>query len=142
MQSPTMNRKQPLLGERVAERRSMAEVAGGATAGCVAVWCCFPCSVMNLVVMAAYKVPAGLCRKAMQKKRRKRQMKRKKKAMEQQQMPPRLGRFLSFDESEIDWMESEVEDGDEATATANFETEMWSQFSGAGFWRSPSQKEQ
>ncbi|CAN1770150.1 hypothetical protein LINPERHAP1_LOCUS11523 [Linum perenne] len=50
--------------------KRIGEVAGGAAAECAAVCCCCPCTLMNIVVMAIYKVPACLCRKA--KKRRQR----------------------------------------------------------------------
>ena len=47
-----------------AERRKVGEVAGGAAAECAAVWCCGPCAVVNLVVLAVYRVPAAVCKKA------------------------------------------------------------------------------
>ncbi|KAL4576846.1 hypothetical protein LXL04_012946 [Taraxacum kok-saghyz] len=70
-----MERRQFLLDpEECSSRGShrLAEVAGGTTAECAAVVCCFPCTVVHFLVLAVYKVPAGLCRKALRKKRRRR----------------------------------------------------------------------
>ncbi|KAD7479760.1 hypothetical protein E3N88_02896 [Mikania micrantha] len=51
-------------------------MAGGTTAECAAVVCCFPCTVFHVILMAVYKVPAGLYRKAVRKKRHRRLLKK------------------------------------------------------------------
>uniref|UniRef100_A0A0E0PXP9 Uncharacterized protein n=1 Tax=Oryza rufipogon TaxID=4529 RepID=A0A0E0PXP9_ORYRU len=38
------------------------KVAGGTVAECTAVFCCFPFAVVELIVLAAIRVPAALCR--------------------------------------------------------------------------------
>lgn len=56
--------------------KRMAEVAGGVTADCATVWCCFPYTAANLLTLFVYKVPNRLCRKAI-KGHRKRTLKKK-----------------------------------------------------------------
>ncbi|KAK3232443.1 hypothetical protein Dsin_004324 [Dipteronia sinensis] len=46
------------------KRKKFGEVAGGTTTKCAAVCCCCPFMVMNLLVLAVYKVQARLCKKA------------------------------------------------------------------------------
>ncbi|KAE8661229.1 hypothetical protein F3Y22_tig00116937pilonHSYRG00248 [Hibiscus syriacus] len=88
------------------------ELCGGTTADVTAVCCCFPCGVANLVVLAVYKVPAGLCRKATEETSAEAAQKR-------------------------DAEPSEETD----KAAVELENEMWDKFYGTGFWRSPSQHE-
>ncbi|KAL8519951.1 hypothetical protein ACS0TY_010763 [Phlomoides rotata] len=80
--SSVVVRRQPLLENsdyasmHSVRRVSMAEVAGGTSADCTAVCCCCPCRLVNLFVLAVYKVPAGLCQKALRSKRHHRLMKK------------------------------------------------------------------
>ncbi|CAN1233866.1 hypothetical protein LINPERPRIM_LOCUS4033 [Linum perenne] len=79
--SPNLRRRQTLLPPR--HRRSYSaseasccsssfgELAGGTTAKCAAIACCCPCGLANLLFLTIYKVPVGLCRKALRRKRRK-----------------------------------------------------------------------
>ncbi|KAJ8565209.1 hypothetical protein K7X08_007785 [Anisodus acutangulus] len=75
-------RRQPLLSGQDSSSRGgfrkarFAEVAGVTAAECTAVFCCCPCGLVNLLVLAVYKLPAGLCRKALRRKRRRRLMKK------------------------------------------------------------------
>ncbi|KAJ4977990.1 hypothetical protein NE237_008770 [Protea cynaroides] len=65
-------RSQSVLAKQQAatnQKLRFAEVAGGTTAECAAVCCCCPCGLVNLLVLAMYKLPAGLCRKALKKKK-------------------------------------------------------------------------
>lgn len=135
-------RRQPLLsgqdsysrgGVRKAAR--FAEVAGGTTAECAAVCCCCPCGLVNLLVLAVYKLPAGLCRKALRKKRRRRLMKK--------------GLLVRSEDAElsihpIGTTPLAVGDGGNSLESDKdvvaLEKEMWNKFYGAGFWRSPSQR--
>lgn len=133
------NRRQPLLKSKSTGSVRFAEVAGGTAAECAAICCCCPCTLVNFLVLVAYRVPAGLCRRALRKKRRQRLIK-------QGLMSPR-GRKLSvtFDEDfqvhpitlrdliEMRPLELEKE-------VAELEKEMFDRFYGAGFWRSPSQR--
>lgn len=140
------SRYQPLLDSEFSSqgglrRIRVAEVAGGATAECAAVCCCCPCVVAELVVLAVYKVPAGLCRKALRKQRHRRLL---KKGM----MQPRNGggggdeeffqlhSVCSSGSSVLSGFESLSDDAE----VVELEKEMFDKFYGAGFWRSPSQK--
>lgn len=146
------SRRQPLLGEKITpmatagkeDRRGVGEVAGGTAAECAAICCCCPCAVMDLLLLAVYKVPTGLCKKAWRKQQRQR-MKKKKAAPPQQQGRPleatssssKAGTRSSFDDSEVGRSDDDDRDG----SAADFETEMLDRFYGGGFWRSTSQKE-
>ncbi|KAL5763637.1 hypothetical protein ACOSP7_015992 [Xanthoceras sorbifolium] len=147
--SPSMNqRRQPLL---TAEKNSIpntkqghehnmgkkfGEVVGGTAAECAAVCCCCPCTVMNLLVLAVYKVPAGLCKKAW-RKRRKRQRMGKRKQVGGLLMGP-----TGVDGAQKQELLVAVNaEKNEKAAESELEKEMWDQFRGTGFWRSPSQRE-
>ncbi|XP_009794112.1 uncharacterized protein LOC107799622 [Nicotiana tabacum] len=143
----SLDKRQPLLSSQDSSssrgggvrKARLAEVAGGATAECAAVACCCPCGIVNLLVLAVYKVPAGLCRKALRKKRRNRLTKKG--------LLPSKG-HCSCDEIElihsypISSPIAVVGGGNlESDKDAlELEKEMWDKFYGAGFWRSPSQR--
>ncbi|KAK4725224.1 hypothetical protein R3W88_028003 [Solanum pinnatisectum] len=128
-------------GGTVVRRARLAEVAGGTTAECAAVACCCPCGIANLLVLAVYKVPAGLCRKALRKNRRNRLM---KKGL----LPASGSGHCSCDEMELHAYQISspiaVVGGAGNLATdkdaLELEKEMWEKFYGTGFWRSPSQR--
>ncbi|KAK2640880.1 hypothetical protein Ddye_022643 [Dipteronia dyeriana] len=114
--------------------KKFGEVAGGTAAECAAVCCCCPFTVMNLLVLAVYKVPAGLCKKVWRK--RQRIMGKKKKQVGGLLMGPTCGVDCGAQKQEL--LVSEKNDKD---ADLELEKEMWDQFRGTGFWRSPSQRE-
>ncbi|KAH7512280.1 hypothetical protein FEM48_Zijuj12G0073900 [Ziziphus jujuba var. spinosa] len=99
LRSQSSNRRQPLLNNnsRGSSRNSrFAEVAGGTTASCAALCCCCPCGLVNLLVLAIYKLPAGLCRRALKKKRHDSMIKNGG------VLPPRCRRCsYSYDEAEL-----------------------------------------
>ncbi|XVF55918.1 hypothetical protein PTKIN_Ptkin06aG0074300 [Pterospermum kingtungense] len=159
----SVHRRQPLLQSRSSSsfivddsgsnntRRSSSrnsakfgEFCGGATAECAAICCCCPCGLANLLVLAIYKVPAGLCRRAL---RQKRLRKLRKKGL----LQPRnhLGHCgcedCEFQIHPVVCLEEifpDVETSEEAEkAVMELEKEMWEKFYGTGFWRSPSQRE-
>nr|GLL36486.1 uncharacterized protein LOC109150167 [Ipomoea trifida] len=77
---------------------------------------------------AVYKVPSELCRKALRKRRRR---------------LAKNGGFPVWDDSLMRMHRHTVDDAaveppDEDAV--ELEREMWNKFSGAGFWRSPSQR--
>ncbi|KAF3603110.1 hypothetical protein F2Q69_00038718 [Brassica cretica] len=115
-----------------------AEFCGGTTASCAAIWCCCPCGIVNLVVLAVYKVPRGICRRAIRSRRRKQLVKNgilpplpSDGKGERVQKAAAVAAELTTDE--------ETDEEDEAVLA--LEKEMWNRFYGAGFWRSPSQRE-
>ncbi|GMJ09495.1 hypothetical protein HRI_004618700 [Hibiscus trionum] len=115
------------------------EVCGGTTADVAAVCCCCPCGVANLVILAVYKVPAGLCRKAI---RQKRLRKLQKKGVFD---PKNHGAHFRVNDPDSLCPDEYFQDADcsEETVKAvmELENEMWQKFYGTGFWRSPSENE-
>ncbi|CAA3015826.1 Hypothetical predicted protein [Olea europaea subsp. europaea] len=136
-------RRRPLLEPQDYSSRGgvrkvrLAELAGGTAAECAAVCCCCPCGLVNLLVLAVYKLPAGLCRKALRRKRRRR-------LIEQGLLPPRpCGcdendlhvRPISGPAAMVNALESNSDKD-----VIELEKEMWDKFYTAGFWRSSSQR--
>ncbi|KAG9140839.1 hypothetical protein Leryth_010380 [Lithospermum erythrorhizon] len=149
--SSSSDKKQPLLHDQDFSSRGtpqptttttscscgtkLAEVVGGTTADCAAVCCCCPCGLVNLIVLAVYKLPAGLYRKALRKKRRRKMIKNGV------VLPPPV----RSDEPELIFRSSStplamvnaaINDKD----VLALEEEMWGRFYSSGFWRSPSQR--
>lgn len=116
-------------------------MAGNATAEFTAVCCCVPCAVMDIVVLAAYKVPAGLVKKAMRgRKRSLQQKKMKKKKKEEALLEPQNNEVVGSDAvNVVPTLEEQL--AKETAETAKLEAEMWAQFNGGGFWRSCSQRQ-
>ncbi|KAE8684864.1 hypothetical protein F3Y22_tig00111105pilonHSYRG00602 [Hibiscus syriacus] len=117
---------------------NLGEFCGGTTAECVAVCCCCPCGIANLLVLVIYKVPAGLCRRAFRLKRR------RKKGLFQTRNGCRCeegelsdGSMICVKDILLGMKVSEEDD----EALFKLEEEMWEKFHGTGFWRSPSQRE-
>jgi hypothetical protein len=110
----------------------VAEMVGSTAAGCAAVCCCCPCAVLDFVVLAVVKVPTGLCKRAIRARRRKIAAKRKKDMAS-----------LENDKEKLEVEVAQVAAVERATPeeVAKMEMEVWAPFYGAGFWRSPSQKE-
>ncbi|CAI9779815.1 unnamed protein product [Fraxinus pennsylvanica] len=138
---PSVDRRQLLqesqdYSSRGGRRRvRLAEVAGGTVAECAAVCCCCPCGLANLLVLAVYKIPAGLCRKAFRRKHRRRMI-------ENGLLPPRK-RGCDDKELQILTMSgpmATVNSLESDNDVAELEKEMWEKFYGAGFWRSPSHR--
>lgn len=147
-QSP-MERRQFLFDPEECSTRSshrLAEVAGGTTAECAAVVCCFPCTVVNFLVLAVYKVPAGLCRKALRKKRRRRLLKKgllipSASSVNDISSTHRIsidGREFLLHSAGGEGFLMQSMDADEELM--ELENEMWEKFYGTGFWRSLSQR--
>lgn len=154
-QQPLLANQSPTVSLRFGNQsprgsRRFAEVAGGTTAECAAICCCCPCGIMNFLVLAVYKLPAGLCRKALKNKRIKRL---KKKGMLTQRRRCTCG----CDETEIQihpvavdgWPGNTsggaADDKSESLTekeSQELEEEMWGRFYSTGFWRSPSQKDE
>ncbi|XP_044508930.1 uncharacterized protein LOC123227872 [Mangifera indica] len=144
IRSPSVNRIQSLLRpSRAAPTRSsrFAEMTGGTTAECVAVCCCCPCGIVNLLVLALYKVPARLFKKAIKEKRKKRLI---KKGL----LPPRKKSKCKCGPEDMELQVYPVQNVSEAINSEDtelelmkLEKEMWERFYSTGFWGSPSQRE-
>ncbi|KAA0058153.1 hypothetical protein E6C27_scaffold274G004700 [Cucumis melo var. makuwa] len=116
------------------ERRQFAEVAGGSAAECTAVCCCCPWTVLNILIFSIYRMPAGLCRKAINRRKRHRRMKRKyliqqRKAVAMDFTDGSVGPIIdSFGTHQT----NDVADSEDLK---KLEEEMWGRFSQTGFWR-------
>ncbi|PKA45807.1 hypothetical protein AXF42_Ash018358 [Apostasia shenzhenica] len=155
---PQWCRRQPvILRNPVTPSARFAEFAGGKTAECAAICCCFPFGIANLIVLAVVKLPAGLFRQALRKRILVRRGKKKAKLLGSGSSSDSGGssgssKRGSSSEGEIDEV-SEMSGsvfmvfGDmwpERSPSAEvieLEKEMWSKFYGSGFWRSPSQND-
>uniref|UniRef100_A0A1D1ZC67 Uncharacterized protein n=1 Tax=Anthurium amnicola TaxID=1678845 RepID=A0A1D1ZC67_9ARAE len=162
-------RRQPVVLARSRGARC-AEVAGGTAADFAAVCCCCPCGILSLLLLAVVKVPAGLCRRAFLKRRK--GSKGGGAAAARPRLGllgPRVGvadegaHGGADDEEEFVVFGSGVrqvvlgpgakgllvgtavgwppEKSPSAEVSA-MDKQMWAHFYGAGFWRSPSQREE
>ncbi|XP_030457855.1 uncharacterized protein LOC115678613 [Syzygium oleosum] len=124
-----------------------AEVAGGTAAECAVVCCCCPCGIVNLILLAVYKVPAGLCRRAWRRTRRKRLIKKgllspkgRRLTCGCEEKELQIHPF-AVNEAMAEMKRPAAEDEEVDKQVAKLEKEMWERFYGTGFWRSPSQRE-
>lgn len=147
------NRRQPLLLQRRPSKMAtrVGEVVGGTAAECVAVCCCFPCGVANFLLLAIYKVPAGLCRRVLKKRRHQKMLKEGLRKPTRRHCScgccddvsgSRIYPMCANDAVDVKRLCStttELDNNDDATRA--LEKEMWDQFYGTGFWRSSSNRE-
>ncbi|CAL5211686.1 unnamed protein product [Lathyrus oleraceus] len=128
------------------KRRGAGEVAGGAAAECTAVCCCCPCAILDLVVLAVYRVPAGLFRKALNRRRRhikKNGVSVKKNdvvLLQPQRSSSGAGNDFRIDSISLQERLEKDRSADEKSEEVTLEKEMWARFAGTGFWRSDSQR--
>ncbi|KAL9230927.1 hypothetical protein vseg_006215 [Gypsophila vaccaria] len=156
---PSLYRRQHYLDSSSSfSRGRIGEVAGGTAAECAAVFCCCPCTLVNLVVLAVYKLPAGICRKALRKRRRRRLMKKGilplPSSSSASSSSSRHGSCqCGWDSDEYHMDLASVPEGQEVAVVVvgdkdmdndlmELEKEMWNKFYNTGFWRSTSQREQ
>ncbi|KAJ7971355.1 Pollen preferential protein [Quillaja saponaria] len=141
------DRQQPLLKRQSSSGRfRSSEVIGGTTAECAAICCCCPCGLANFLLLAFYKVPAGLCRQALKKRRSQRLIKKGKGLV-----PPRRHSCkCGCDDTEIQIRRMDIDDLLDIKSpesellekeVVELEKEMWDRFYSTGFWRSPSQRD-
>lgn len=128
---PVILKRSPPVGSRC------AEVAGATAADCVAVCCCFPCVAVDVVVLTAVRLPAGICRKVMRARKA-----RMRKLREARLLGKKTGDETSTAAGEEESECEEAAAGPTPVEMAEVEREMYARFHGAGFWRSPSQKEE
>ncbi|KAL9661547.1 hypothetical protein QQ045_026371 [Rhodiola kirilowii] len=115
------------------KKRRCGEVMGGATAECTAVVCCCPFAVMDMLVLALYKAPKGMCKKAIDKNRRKRKNARLLKQQHASDVVLHDGG--KKEEDVVVMVEKQADEAMEAV-----DLEMYDNFYGTGFWRSSSQR--
>ncbi|KAE9590777.1 hypothetical protein Lal_00023207 [Lupinus albus] len=145
-QATSSNHRLQQLLQTQSSKHHVGEVVGGTAAECVAVCCCCPCGLVNFLILAVYKLPAGICRNMLKTRRRKRLMK-------EGRFPPikrghcscsycdinglKIHPMCANDASDIKTLHC-VEPDNDAMA---LEKEMWDKFYSTGFWRSSSRRE-
>lgn len=140
----TMRNSPPLTTALSKERRKVGEVAGGAAAECAAVWCCCPCAVVNLVVLAVYKVPAAVCKKAWRRSKRRRFTRKRHGLLASataEGSESTVHARLNEEDLTAEIVFEECQVNGELNDVVRLENEMLDRFYGAGFWRSPSQRD-
>ncbi|XP_017696657.1 uncharacterized protein LOC103700136 [Phoenix dactylifera] len=146
--SPSLARRQPLIPKEPAKPANrFAEAAGATAAECAAICCCCPCGLLNLVVLAAVKFPAGLLRQAVRRRRKRSAIVG---AARKKAGPNKVGAMDDDDDFSIHGGRLLVlASGDDAwprrspsPELSELEKEMRALFYSAGFWRSPSQREE
>ncbi|KAE9612422.1 hypothetical protein Lal_00039712 [Lupinus albus] len=151
------NRRQPLLQRSNSCRRTRTRL-GEAVGGTAAVCCCCPAVVANVMILAIYKVPASLCRRAMEKKKKHKQKRLRnlhstveKEGLVQNKRSCTCGcrddisirgypKCDNVDDIANARSQTVVEQ-EEEKEVIELEEEMWARFSTTGFWRSPSQRD-
>ncbi|KAK7404886.1 hypothetical protein VNO78_05924 [Psophocarpus tetragonolobus] len=128
--------------------RGVGEMAGGAAADCAAVCCCVPCTVINLLVLAVYKVPKGLVKKAAHKRRRR--LPKTNVVGDHRNdivlLYPQTSSSIDVTEFVVgstrleEFLKKQTENENE-NENEGLEKEMWARFAGTGFWRSESQRQ-
>ncbi|XP_008798689.1 uncharacterized protein LOC103713512 [Phoenix dactylifera] len=124
----------------------LAEVAGGTAAGCAAVCCCCPCGLVNLLVLTVVRLPAVLCQRALKARTKRRAVIKKPK---EGLFGPKQGGGRESGEGDEEGVSlhgavvavAVAKEASPAEVT-EMEKEMWAKFCSAGFWRSPSQREE
>ncbi|KAI3791619.1 hypothetical protein L2E82_05478 [Cichorium intybus] len=126
------DRRQLLQQHASCKSKRVGEVVGGTAAEVTAVCCCFPCAIVDFMVLTMYKVPTGLCKNAIRRRRNR----------------MREGNGVGGSERSID---EELSMHPAVTAAAErfikpepdkdvaaMENEMWDKFYESGFWRGNS----
>ncbi|XP_056686695.1 uncharacterized protein [Spinacia oleracea] len=158
-------KQQPLLQPSPTNGR-LAEMAGGTTAECAAVWCCCPCTLVNLLVLVVYKVPTSICKKALRMRKRRQMMKNGLLPIPSYTGSSRGTLTPCRCNTPFEGIMENRTEGEDVTAVVmmgrhgyqvscgsdeldiimdkelmHLEEEMWDKFYTTGFWRSPSQRE-
>nr|GMD21388.1 uncharacterized protein LOC109191620 [Ipomoea batatas] len=122
--------------------RPVGEFAGGTAAECAMVCCCCPCAVLDFLVLAFYRVPVGLCRKAWRRRKQKRLVKKRRKMEEggAATVPATTG-SPTQPQPAAPIGEGEGSRRPKTSNSIDFDREMWRRFNGHGFWRSPSERD-
>jgi predicted aminopeptidase len=155
-----LRRSPPMVDARRRRERQprCGEVAAGTAAGCAAVCCCIPFAVVELVVLAAVRAPAALCRRTIRNQRNRRRAARARRMKEMEELilagnaSPRTVAAVRAKhaalaaEEEQGWCHwparPAAATAEEEVELVEAEKEVWARFHGTGFWRSPSQREE
>ncbi|PKA50899.1 hypothetical protein AXF42_Ash007554 [Apostasia shenzhenica] len=153
--TPIGYRRNPVILRGTSKQSArFAEVAGRTIAECAAICCCCPCGIVNLVILAVVRLPAGLCRRALRKRTLRRSSKKSSALIGSTSSSgsgtsgsSKTGSSIDENFPEFCRMGVVMVVGDPwparspSTELIQLEKEVWSNFYGCGFWRSPSQRE-
>ncbi|KAK8968895.1 hypothetical protein KSP40_PGU003295 [Platanthera guangdongensis] len=131
------SRRPLILKERTKASKRVAEVAGGTTAECLAVVCCCPCGLVNLIVLAVVKIPVAIYRRAVRKRKKCRRAEGA--AVNNIAVAQDIDIAGAYPAAAETGLPLTVKSP--AAEVSEMEKVMWSQIFGTGFWRSPSQRE-
>ncbi|XP_039000402.1 uncharacterized protein LOC120126218 [Hibiscus syriacus] len=116
---------------------AFGEVCRRATAECAVICCCFPLETAKVLVLAIYKIPAGICSRAISKVQQRKL--RKKGSVEPCNRKGGCGCGCDDDRDfQIQTVERVDSSEESQKAVKELEKEMLKKFYGSGFWRSPS----
>ncbi|KAG6526062.1 uncharacterized protein LOC122048740 [Zingiber officinale] len=143
--APLPERRRPPIASATPRRGAqLPAVAGETAAECAAVLCCFPFCLASLVVVSAVKLPSAIVQRARRRRRREVHLKEKR-------TKANGNKVIAFHDDENNILRGfilaaeEAEESSPAKATSEelveLEKVMIAKFYGAGFWRSPSQRE-
>ncbi|CAL0316908.1 unnamed protein product [Lupinus luteus] len=151
------NRRQPLLQRSNSCRRTRTRL-GEAVGGTAAVCCCCPAVVANVMILAIYKVPKSLCRRAIEKNKKHKQKRHHnhsstdaKEGLVQEKRSCKcrccddisIRGYSTCDNGDdiANARSQNVVEQEEEKEVMELEKEMWARFSTTGFWRSPSRND-
>ncbi|XP_074590697.1 uncharacterized protein LOC141846560 [Curcuma longa] len=140
--APLPERRRPPIASATPRRGDRLRAGAGETAAeCAAVLCCFPCCLASLVVVSAVKLPSAIVQRA--RRRRRRQVRLKEKRTKANEY--KVGAFHDDENNILGGFILEAAESLPANTTSEevvkLEKDMIAKFYGAGFWRSPSQRE-
>lgn len=161
-------RRQPVILKKSSRKNPcIAEIAGGKTAECAAILCCCPCGLLDLLILAVVRLPAGLCRKALRKRILRRRTKKAKLLESSSGLNSESDSGSGSGAGSDGWSSAFGSSSDDefveftgfrgavmmvvgdpfpakspSAEVIELEEEVWSKFYNSGFWRSPSQKDE
>ncbi|KAK8918562.1 hypothetical protein KSP39_PZI021178 [Platanthera zijinensis] len=159
-----ISRRQPVILKKSSRKSPcVAEIAGGKTAECAAILCCCPCGLLDLLILAVVRLPAGLCRKALRKRFLRRRTKRAKLLESSSGLnsessvgsgsgtgsdgcssafgsssDDEFAEFAGFRGTVVMVVGDSFPAKSPSAEVIELEEEVWSKFYSSGFWRSPS----
>lgn len=137
-----VERREPMMVREPGKMTARcAESAGETAAECVAICCCCPCVMVNLIVVVVVKIPVRLIRRAIRRCRTRKKRKpvilwTRASTFEEDDFGIRRKALLAAGGNHELWPARRPSE-----EVLELEKTMWASFHGAGFWRSPSQKE-
>ena len=131
------DRRQLLKEHSACKSRRMGEVVGGTAAEVTAVCCCFPCALIDFMVLTMYKVPTGLCKNAIRRRRSRTKQCNGVGGAERRSIDDELSMHPAVTAAAERFITPEPDKD-----VVALENEMWDKFYESGFWRSSSEEDE